>query len=233
MSVTSADAYGKALLHCFKHPTQAVGGLLVGKAVSSVGTESNARPLVYVADAVPLCHSLPLGAPNPVLDVATMQVAAMRKTQGLSVVGFYVANERADHNTVADWTRRVVRSMAEKHGVGNGTNSGGLPFVLWQVDNEKITPKCDAVAVNCFLIEDPARLGASEPTVTTPVAFAKWNTETCNTKAVPTESVLRALRRLVDAFAYSKLCDFEDHMETPLLDYNNPRLHVDEGKEVA
>ncbi|KAG6519192.1 ER membrane protein complex subunit 8/9 homolog [Zingiber officinale] len=85
----SQIAYVKLVLHALKHPSSAVNGLLLGRLRQDGSTAT-----VEVADAVPLSHAQ-IGL-LPALEIALIQIEEHFEAEGLSVVGYYHANER--HN---------------------------------------------------------------------------------------------------------------------------------------
>eukprot|EP01018_Ginkgo_biloba_P012289 Gb_00682 [translate_table: standard] len=91
----SQTAYVKIVLHAIKHKTSAVNGVLVGRLKGSLSTEEHIDGLEII-DAIPLSHGH-LGL-LPTLEIAIIQVEEYFASQGdgLSVVGYYHANERYD-----------------------------------------------------------------------------------------------------------------------------------------
>uniref|UniRef100_A0A7C9DI11 MPN domain-containing protein n=1 Tax=Opuntia streptacantha TaxID=393608 RepID=A0A7C9DI11_OPUST len=81
-------AYIKLVLHALKHTTSAVNGVLVGRFDAGKG-------VVEISDAVPLFHSTHI-ALLPSLEIALMQIEEHYGGQGLTLVGYFHANERFD-----------------------------------------------------------------------------------------------------------------------------------------
>ncbi|XP_073101838.1 ER membrane protein complex subunit 8/9 homolog [Elaeis guineensis] len=92
-------AYIKLVLHALKHRTSPVGGLLVGRL-----PEDNAST-VQIADAIPLTHSQ-IGL-LPSLELALIQVEEHFGAEGLSVVGYYHANERYDDAELGNAAKKI------------------------------------------------------------------------------------------------------------------------------
>uniref|UniRef100_A0A0C9S2M4 TSA: Wollemia nobilis Ref_Wollemi_Transcript_18878_1156 transcribed RNA sequence n=1 Tax=Wollemia nobilis TaxID=56998 RepID=A0A0C9S2M4_9CONI len=93
----SQTAYVKLVLHALKHKASAVNGILVGKLSASHGTNNdNKTETVEIMDAVPLSHGH-LGL-LPTMEIAIIQAEEYfaSKGDGLSIVGYYHANERYD-----------------------------------------------------------------------------------------------------------------------------------------
>ena len=93
-------AYSKMMLHLTKHAESSVNGFLLGH------TKDGA---VEVEDAVPLFHTQTLA---PMLEVATHLVS--EASDGLSIVGYYFANERFDDRDVPILAERVVAGLESK-----------------------------------------------------------------------------------------------------------------------
>ncbi|KAK1315696.1 hypothetical protein QJS10_CPA05g01666 [Acorus calamus] len=89
----SQGAYVKLILHSLKHRSSAVNGVLLGRLRDGA---------VEISDAVPLFHSQ-LGLLAP-LELALIQIEEYFGSKGLSIVGYYHANERyedANLNNIA------------------------------------------------------------------------------------------------------------------------------------
>ncbi|PIA37296.1 hypothetical protein AQUCO_03000116v1 [Aquilegia coerulea] len=80
------NAYIKLVLHAIKHKTSAVNGILLGRLLKD--------EVIEISDAIPLSHSN-IGL-LPTLEIALIQIEEQFGSQGLSVVGYYHANERYD-----------------------------------------------------------------------------------------------------------------------------------------
>uniref|UniRef100_A0A0A9YWR6 Neighbor of COX4 n=1 Tax=Lygus hesperus TaxID=30085 RepID=A0A0A9YWR6_LYGHE len=61
----------------------------------------NAVQSCYITDAIPLFHTLPMTYPHPMVDVALAHVNSIAKTNGLSLLGLYIANERCNDHTLS------------------------------------------------------------------------------------------------------------------------------------
>ncbi|XP_074280058.1 ER membrane protein complex subunit 8/9 homolog [Silene latifolia] len=92
------NGYIKLVLHALKHRTSAVNGVLVGRYESTKG-------VVEICDAVPLFHSnISL---LPPLEIALMQIEEYYGGQGLSLVGYFHANERSDDNDLCNVAKNI------------------------------------------------------------------------------------------------------------------------------
>ncbi|XP_078428639.1 ER membrane protein complex subunit 8/9 homolog [Wolffia australiana] len=91
------EAYVKLALHAIKYSTSAIDGILVGRLLDAGS--------VQIVDAVPLSHSQ-IGL-LPSLELALIQVEEHFGAQGLSIVGYYQANERFDDDELSGSARRI------------------------------------------------------------------------------------------------------------------------------
>lgn len=82
----SQNAYIKLILHALKHKTSAVNGVLIGRLSGDV---------VEITDSVPLFHTSQIGL-LPSLEIALIMIEEYYSGQGLSIVGYFHANERCD-----------------------------------------------------------------------------------------------------------------------------------------
>ena len=206
MSTATPIAYAKAVLHTKKHATQPVMGFLLGRRLQGGGDA------VFVADAVPVMHSGFTVMPSPVIDAAHDLCSASSKTQGLTVVGLYAANERADDNAVSDHTKSLVKFLVSK------LPSGGC-MVLWNLNNALLKDG-DVPAASVSVVDSNGNSSSGGD-----MKFGAWNTGSCGADSVSTPEALQVVASLTDAFAHASLVDFEEHLEDPQLDFFNPKLH--------
>lgn len=93
-----AEAYAVLFLHACKHPTKAVNGLLLGTTTASG---------VRVTRALPLFHSS--FALSPMLEVAlTLADEHCKLRGGISVVGYYQANELSDDMELGVFGKKIA-----------------------------------------------------------------------------------------------------------------------------
>ncbi|KAL6528119.1 hypothetical protein OROHE_015069 [Orobanche hederae] len=81
------NAYLKVVLHALKHRTSTVNGILLGRS-SADGSA------IEITDSVPLFHSH-IGLLPP-LEIALIMIEEYCGEKGLSIVGYFHANERYD-----------------------------------------------------------------------------------------------------------------------------------------
>lgn len=97
----------KLVLHAAKFPHTAVNGVLLG----SVSGGSAGEQQVDIVDAVPLFHSHHSLA--PALEVALAQIEAQGKAAGgLSIVGYYHANERFEDGEPSVVAKRIADAIS-------------------------------------------------------------------------------------------------------------------------
>ncbi|KAI4321728.1 hypothetical protein MLD38_035076 [Melastoma candidum] len=95
----SQAAYIKLVLHAIKHSTSAVNGVLLGRPSSSDAS------LTEISDAVPLFHSHLGLLPN--LEISLILIEEYYGGKGLSVVGYFHANERYNDSELGGVARNI------------------------------------------------------------------------------------------------------------------------------
>ncbi|KAL0320898.1 UNVERIFIED_CONTAM: ER membrane protein complex subunit/9 [Sesamum radiatum] len=91
-------AYIKLVLHALKHRSAAVNGLILGRASSDAA-------VVEIVDSVPLFHSQ-IGLLPP-LEIALIMIEEYYGEKGLSIVGYFHANERYDDFELASVAKNI------------------------------------------------------------------------------------------------------------------------------
>ncbi|XP_028549212.1 ER membrane protein complex subunit 8/9 homolog isoform X2 [Dendrobium catenatum] len=99
----SQCAYIKFVLHALKHRSSSVNGLLLGRLLEDGG--GGAAPTVLISDSVPLSHSQ-IGV-LPYLELALIQVEEHFASDGLTIVGYYHANERYDDTELSGAAKKI------------------------------------------------------------------------------------------------------------------------------
>ncbi|RID74188.1 hypothetical protein BRARA_B01297 [Brassica rapa] len=95
----SQNACIKLVLHSLRHKTAAVNGVLAGRI------SPNDEGVVEISDSVPLFHSnLPL---LPPLEISLIMIEQHYVARGLSVVGYFHANERFDDVEVSGVAKNI------------------------------------------------------------------------------------------------------------------------------
>lgn len=239
---SSPTAYAKAVLHAVKYSAQPVMGLLLGKPPTRSG---GSLPVLAVLDAVPLTHVDVAAPSHPIIDAAVLQVAAVGKSRGLSIVGVYHANAVYNDRSAPQTVREFVRHVAEALPTAYGFGSGGSPLVLWILHGDDLlgvaqpsaaaTSSSASLAVSWQTFEGGS-WSPNTPSDATPFSFGAWNGDACRMDAVPNpRAALEAVRGLAEKRGLCAggqaadggiplIVDFEDHLEDCRLDYFNPEV---------
>ncbi|KAJ0733963.1 putative ER membrane protein complex subunit [Helianthus annuus] len=96
--VIHQNAYIKLVLHALNHKTSAVNGVLLGRISGEA---------VEITDSVPLFHSSQIGLLPP-LEIALITIEEYYSSQGLSIVGYFHANERFDDLELGTVARNIA-----------------------------------------------------------------------------------------------------------------------------
>ncbi|KAM1806074.1 hypothetical protein ACFX11_029261 [Malus domestica] len=92
------NAYIKLVLHALKHKTSAVNGILLGRV-------SPHNDVVEITDSVPLFHSH-IGL-LPQLEISLILIEEHFAAKGVSIVGYFHANERFDDHELGGIAKNV------------------------------------------------------------------------------------------------------------------------------
>lgn len=92
------NAYIKLILHALKHKTSSVNGVLLGR-ISGNGDN------VEIVESVPLFHSQ-IGLLPP-LEISLIMIEEYYADKGLSIVGYFHANERSDDYEVGNVAKNI------------------------------------------------------------------------------------------------------------------------------
>ncbi|XP_076904877.1 ER membrane protein complex subunit 8/9 homolog [Bidens hawaiensis] len=97
--VIDQNAYIKLVLHALNHKTSAVNGLLLGRLPGEV---------VEITESVLLFHSSSQIGLLPSLEIALITIEEYFSSQGLSIVGYFHANERFDDLELGTLARNIA-----------------------------------------------------------------------------------------------------------------------------
>lgn len=199
----SNKAYKKLILHSCKHPSKSVDGLLLGKLVD--GGKS-----IEVVDAVPLFHKKTLA---PTLEFVTAVVAEYATKMNLVIVGYYIANELSSNRELPGLARSI----------GDTIQAKCPSAVLFLVDADFIG-NTERHAIRVF------RRSASNRN-------DEWKEVKSDTAASPIldNNVLTDVSELLSSETdgngeplwFTKLSDWDDHLENLSLDWRCPELSDD------
>ncbi|KAJ9460781.1 ER membrane protein complex subunit 8/9 [Diplonema papillatum] len=197
----SPAAYGKLLLHAFKHPSQAVSGLLVGKVDAKV---------LYVHEAVPLFHTY--SQLMPMLEVALKQVNAIFEKDGMFVLGLYSSSQPiTDKATATPHSEKIVKRIAD--------GSASTCAVLVQLVNSSFKPSCRDIALKIYSASDMTK--AVSGSIKLGYLYDGLTTEIADK-----ESVSERLCELLKQQKVDLVVDFESHLDNVKNDYMNPELSL-------
>eukprot|EP00756_Hemistasia_phaeocysticola_P066890 Hpha_TRINITY_DN9567_c0_g1::TRINITY_DN9567_c0_g1_i1::g.114821::m.114821 len=211
------QAYGKAYMHTFKYPSQALCGFFIGKTVKD-------GQVMYVHDTFPLFHThLQL---HCMLDVALAQVQELAKTGyssqsgGWSVVGYYAAEARLEEESPTPWTDRVGKLIAAEAQGGRGA------FVA-QFSNSQVTPEPRDFAFRIFNSHNMTQAIAGGGVQDDRLRFGYLDAGNVPRDVVDgTTAVMERLKSVLvtDPGAVDRVVDFEAHLEQLDLDITNADL---------
>ncbi|KAM7251967.1 hypothetical protein ACFE04_023850 [Oxalis oulophora] len=194
----SQSAYIKLVLHALKHNTGAVNGVLLGK----VSPQNDA--VVEIADSVPLFHTH-LGL-LPQLEISLLLIEEYYNAQGLQIVGYFHANERANDSELG----------AVAKNIGDHISKYFPQAALLLLDNTKLEALPKEKTTSPVMQQ-----------IYTRDAAGKW-------KPVGSDGNIRFLMKepsanivLLDYISSQKMedvIDFDDHLDDISKDWVNPGL---------
>ncbi|CBH13168.1 hypothetical protein, conserved [Trypanosoma brucei gambiense DAL972] len=177
-----------------------------GNNVNSSGSSSDEAECIFVADAVPLFHTIIMTDPHPMMTVAYAQVSSYARTKGLVLLGYYIANERTGDTAVCSLTENVLRMLHSR-------KSGVHEPLLWRIVS---TPSGDSVDVRGAYYNSGSSSFTDAPSLT----FGRWNSDTLSCETTePKAAAVEAFENSMDALKQFQLVDFEDHLESVQLNY--------------
>ncbi|CAN0375415.1 unnamed protein product [Ascophyllum nodosum] len=185
-ATVEGSAYLKLMLHAAKYPWAAVSGFLLGDA------DTAAADQVVVKDAVPLFHTSTL---SPLLETSAVMVEAYASGKGMSIIGFYQANQGLDDNTPGVLGSRIMNR------IDAGTTG---PSVLLLISNKRLETAGDS-AVSAF-----TRDGNN--------SFRKHVEVEVSSQSV--EAFESALAKQAEA----GLVDMDEHFDDVKKDWRNPAI---------
>eukprot|EP01059_Diplonema_ambulator_P005931 TRINITY_DN15698_c0_g1_i1.p1 TRINITY_DN15698_c0_g1~~TRINITY_DN15698_c0_g1_i1.p1 ORF type:complete len:218 (+),score=34.58 TRINITY_DN15698_c0_g1_i1:47-700(+) len=101
----SPAGFGKIFLHCFKYPSRAVTGFVIGKTVDEV---------LYVDDVLPMFHTYTQLV--PVVEVGLEHAREWAKAKGMEVIGFYSAPaSNVDRSAPSKFTESVMKLITSTY----------------------------------------------------------------------------------------------------------------------
>ncbi|EZA50472.1 hypothetical protein DMN91_010117 [Ooceraea biroi] len=188
----SPRAYCKIILHAAKYPHCAINGLLLGKQKTKDG-----RADLYIEDAIPLFHVC-LHV-SPMAEIALTLVDQLAASKGLTLAGYYLANENINDLSTDRPAHRVADKIAE-----NFNNA-----LLVVVDNREVTLGMES---------SPLRISQS--------VDGKWKPKDA-ANIIYEGGIVHtdAMYALLKAEEYRDLVDFDNHLDNISLDWQNQKLN--------
>ncbi|CAN0036306.1 unnamed protein product [Pylaiella littoralis] len=183
-TAVEGPAYLKLMLHAAKYPWAAVNGFLLGEA-DSAGQ-------VSVRDAVPLFHTSTLA---PLLETSAAMVDAHAASNGLSIVGFYQANQCVDDNAPGALASKVMDKI-------DSARAG--PAVLLIVSNKRLEIAGDS-AVSAFGRDSS-------------------NSFRRRVEVEVSKSAVEAFESALAQKTEAKLVDMDEHLDDVSKDWRNPGI---------
>ncbi|KAL7637213.1 UNVERIFIED_CONTAM: hypothetical protein RMT77_011925 [Armadillidium vulgare] len=185
----SCNALAKILLHTAKYPHLAVSGVLLSTSKKNDTSET------FILDAIPLFHGQ-LGL-APMLEVALTQIERVFKSEGLTIAGYYQANELLK-DYMPDF---VAMKIAEK--IAENNNEA----CLIMVDNRKVSLNLDTVP---FVVSQLT-------------ADGKWKNK--EKTGVHLESgSLEITSQLLQKKVHRDISDFDNHLDDITCDWTNKQI---------
>ncbi|XP_021769130.1 ER membrane protein complex subunit 8/9 homolog [Chenopodium quinoa] len=186
------NAYIKLVLHALKHKESSVNGVFVGRFDGGKG-------VVEIVDAVPLFHSN-IGL-LPALEIALIQIEEHYASQGLSLVGYFHANERSDDNDLGNVAKNIGDHLCRYF------PQGGVLLL----DNSKLEalPK---VKDRSPVMQLYSKNGST------------WKVEESNRLVLKEPSANIILLDYVSTQKWEDIADFDDHLDDINKDWLNAHL---------
>ncbi|XP_027064834.1 ER membrane protein complex subunit 8/9 homolog [Coffea arabica] len=186
------NAYIKLVLHALKHKTSAVNGVLLGRL--------SGDDTVEIVDSVPLFHSQ-IGLLPP-LEIALIMIEEYYNDKGLSIVGYFHANERFDDFELSNVAKNIGDHISKY--------SPGAALLL--LDNKKLEalPKGkDGNPVMQLYTKDTSR---------------SWKLVGSDRLTVKEPSANVILLDFISSKKWKDITDFDDHLDDISKDWLNSDL---------
>ncbi|CAI9288711.1 unnamed protein product [Lactuca saligna] len=193
--VIGQNAYIKLVLHALKNKTSAVNGVLLGRLSGDI---------VEITDSVPLFHSSQIGLLPP-LEIALIMIEEYYSSQGLSIVGYFHANERFDDLELGT----VAKNIADH------VHRYFPQAVVLLLDNKKLgslrNKKDKSPAVQVY-----ARDSSS--------SSRSWKQVESDRMTTKEPSANIVLLDFISSQKWNDIIDFDDHLDDITKDWLNSQL---------
>ncbi|KAI3675756.1 hypothetical protein L1987_85349 [Smallanthus sonchifolius] len=193
--VIHQNAYIKLVLHALNHKTSAVNGVLLGRLSGEV---------VEITESVPLFHTSQIGLLPP-LEIALITIEEYYSSQGLSIVGYFHANERFDDLELGSVARNI----------GDHIHRYFPQSAVLLLDNRKLGAlrnKKDAAPIMQLYTRDSSK---------------SWKqVESTGTSRLTTKepSANIVLLDFISSNKWNEIVDFDDHLDDISKDWLNSGL---------
>ncbi|XAR67348.1 hypothetical protein NMG60_11002065 [Bertholletia excelsa] len=190
------NAYIKLVLHALKHRTSAVNGVLLGRL-------SGCGAVVEITESVPLFHSQ-IGLLPP-LEIALLQIEEYYSDEGLSIVGYFHANERFDDFDLGGVAKNI----------GDHIYRYFPQVALLMLDNKKLE------ALHKGKDRSPVMQ------LYTRDSFKNWKqvgSDGSNRLVIKEPSANVLLLDYISSKKWQDMVDFDDHLDDINKDWLNPEL---------
>ncbi|ERM95163.1 hypothetical protein AMTRI_Chr07g81760 [Amborella trichopoda] len=194
------NAYMKVVLHALKYNTTSVNGILVGREPSS-----SSSSMVEIVDAIPLSHSL-IGLLPP-LEIALMLVEEYFAGEGLSIIGYYHANERYNEFELPNIAKRIGEHISRYF----------PQAAVLLLDNKKLEAISEGKSrepVVQLYTKDSAK------------GWQKAGTDSNGLLVLKEPSANLVLWDHITSGKHHEIVDFDDHLDNISKDWLNPNLFI-------
>ncbi|CAM9783870.1 unnamed protein product [Scytosiphon promiscuus] len=178
------------MLHAAKYPWATVNGFLLGEAAPRYAR--TCLPQISVKDAVPLFHTSTL---TPLLETSAAMVDAHASSNGLSIVGFYQANQCLDDNLPGVLASKIMDKI-------DSSQTGSS--VLLTISNKRLEVAGDS-AISAF--------GRDSNN-----SFRK------HMEVAVEASVVEEFESALSQRTEAKLVDMDEHLDDVSKDWRNPSI---------
>ncbi|KAI7734104.1 hypothetical protein M8C21_018903 [Ambrosia artemisiifolia] len=193
--VIHQNAYVKLVLHALNHKTSAVNAVLLGRLSGEV---------IEITDSVPLFHSSQIGLLPP-LEIALITIEEYYSSQGLSIVGYFHANERFNDLELGTVAKNIADHVYRYF--------PQAPVLL--LDNKKLGAlqnKKDAAPVMQLYTRDSSK------------SWKQVESNGPNRLTIKEPSANVVLLDFISSEKWNEVVDFDDHLDDISKDWLNSGL---------
>lgn len=188
----SGRAYAKLICHSAKYPDREINGALIG-------TISKKDNRVQIQDTIPLFH-IELGV-APMIEVALNQVELYASSKGLTIVGYYQANETIDDTSINETAACIGKRIS--------TNCD-TSCILMVCNDTVLQQEDNSISLKMFTCSDSSS--------------GVWR-EQKELSVINGDQTIPAVKKLIFNGVYKKLIDFDNHLENVNDDWTNTDIN--------